>query len=70
VNPSPVDSRRPDAVTSPYDDILSTLIPRRLGEVMTKPDAITVLQAVKGAGGDHVIKGIVVVAVIGGLVGL
>ena len=57
-------------VTSPYDDILSTLISRGTGEVMTKLDATTVLQVVEGAGGDHVIKGMVVVAVIDGLAGL
>jgi hypothetical protein len=36
---------------------------------MAKIDVITVLQAVEGAGGDHIIKGMVVV-VIGGSVGL
>jgi hypothetical protein len=56
-------------VTSPYDDIISTLIHRRLGEAMAKLDALTVLQEIEEAGRDHVFKGMVVVAVIDGLVG-
>jgi hypothetical protein len=57
-------------LTSPYDKIISTLIPRGPVEVMAKIDVIIVLQAVEGAGGDHIVKGMVVVAFIGGPVGL